>query len=129
MDTLYTIIPLGLAALSTAAAIGWHFPFFFLSADFDLQAVHFDRTIRELTLIESDLRKVRRSKQRTTGPALCAEWQLAAMTFSEFEFEWLLVSQVWGSRGREFYRHRFQLSPYRREIQQAERQLSKIQMT
>lgn len=121
LDTLILVS----TTFAFSAFVGWHILPVFLpgSETFTLQEIRFEQTTRELQHLESLLRTVRRTRQRIHWQGLEPEWQLSAILATDFELEWLLVSQVWGSRGEAFALYRLCLSPYRREIEQAEKQL------
>lgn len=70
--------------------------------------------IKSCQLLESDLRKVRRTCKRT--PFLPAEWQLFAMVASEFEFEAFLVNTVWASKGKRLREYRLRQSKEKHTI-------------
>lgn len=90
---------------------------------FNLDDIRFSRTVRELEHTEAMLRFVRRDRERVQG--IPAEWQLIAIMpdTTPFELEWMLVSQVWGGKGKRFYRYRLEQSPFKQEILAVERQL------
>lgn len=82
--------------------------------------IHFTNQCRKIAVIESALHEIRLSKIRTQG--IPADWQLGAMTLTEFEFEWLLVSIVWAKFGQRYKDYRLQQSPFKWEIMTLENQ-------
>lgn len=82
--------------------------------------VHFENQCRKIALLESALIQVRETKRRVEG--LPADWQLFAMTYTDFEFEWLMVSVVWAKYGKKYKAVRLENSRYRWEIQTLENQ-------
>lgn len=82
--------------------------------------IHFENKCRQIALIESALEQIRLSKVR--APNIPADWQLGAMTYTEFEFEWLLVSVVWAKFGQRYKEYRLRQSPFKWEIMTLENQ-------
>jgi hypothetical protein len=76
--------------------------------------IHFENQCRKAATVEAALAYVRECKLRQAG--LPAEWQLMAMTCTDFEFEWLIVSVVWAKYGQRYKAHRLQNSPFKWEI-------------
>jgi len=82
--------------------------------------IHFENQCRKATTVEAALSYVRECKLRQ--PGLPADWQLVAMTATDFEFEWLIVSVVWAKYGERYKAYRLQNSPFKWEIQTLENQ-------
>ena len=82
--------------------------------------VHFENQCRKIALLETALIQVRETKRRVAG--LPADWQLFAMTYTDFEFEWFVVSIVWAKFGAKYKALRLQNSQYRFEITTLENQ-------
>ena len=80
--------------------------------------IHFEKKCRQIALLEAALHQIRLSKVRTQN--IPADWQLGAMLYTEFEFEWLLVSVVWAKFGQRYKDYRLEQSPFKWEIQTLE---------